>query len=85
MSGLVGFGDANLFPLRWGEVIPLHFILGALKANTPVTVVSQPNRRYTESVQMIPELLKLGKHLVEFTVYIHVPHLHTCTHTHKNC
>ena len=54
-------------------------------AIAPVTVVSQPNRRYTESVQIIPELLKLGKHLVEFTVYIHVPHLHTCTHTHKNC
>ena len=50
-------------------------------AIAPVTVVSQPNRRYTESVQIIPELLKLGKHLVQFTVYIRTTPSHMHTHT----
>lgn len=57
VSGLVGFGDAVPFPLAWGEVIPLHFLVGGAK----LVVISQPNRRYTDSVQMIPELLELGE------------------------
>ncbi|XP_064390780.1 protein TTE1956-like isoform X2 [Halichondria panicea] len=59
VSGLVGFGDAVPFPLAWGEVIPLHFLLGGAR----VVVLSQPNRRYTDSVQMIPELLEMGTSL----------------------
>ena len=40
VSGLAAFGppaqeDADPFPLRWGEVIPLHFIL----SHTPLTKV----------------------------------------------
>lgn len=57
---MVGYGDAEPFPLRWGEVIPLHFLLPSLPTTTRVLIVSQPNRRYTESVEMIPELLTLG-------------------------
>ena len=60
MSGLVGFGDATPFPLAWGEVIPLHFLTPHLQKTSKVMVISQPERRYTDSVSMIPELLKLG-------------------------
>ena len=60
VSGLVGFGNAVPFPLGWGEVIPLHFIAPHLPPTSKLMVISQPQRRYTESVSMIPELLKLG-------------------------
>ncbi len=66
VSGLVGFGDAVPFPLAWGEVIPLHFLVGGAK----VVVVSQPNRRYTDSVEMIPELLELGIYIMHYTIII---------------
>ncbi|XP_038073874.1 uncharacterized protein LOC119741974 [Patiria miniata] len=62
VSGLSAFGPpggaADPFPLRWGEVIPLSFVrsLETMK----VAVISQPSRRYNDSVQMIPELLHLG-------------------------
>jgi aromatic ring-opening dioxygenase LigB subunit len=73
MSGLAAFGppaqeDADPFPLRWGEVIPLHFIL----PNTPLTkvmILSQPSRRYSDSVAMIPELLQLGRALQGYIQY----------------
>ena len=61
VSGMVGYGDAEPFPLRWGEVIPLHFLLPKLPASTRTLILSQPNRRYTHSVEMIPELLSLGE------------------------
>lgn len=60
VSGMVGYGDAEPFPLRWGEVIPLHFVLPSLPNTTRTLILSQPNRRYTQSVEMIPELLTLG-------------------------
>ena len=60
VSGLVGFGGATPFPLAWGEVIPLYFITPHLSANAKVIVISQPERRYKDSVEMIPELLRLG-------------------------
>ena len=60
VSGLVGFGDATPFPLAWGEVIPLHFLTPHLQETTKVMVISQPERRYTDSVSMIPELLHVG-------------------------
>ncbi|KAL8611900.1 hypothetical protein ACOMHN_033645 [Nucella lapillus] len=62
VSELAAFGppeqSSEPFPLRWGEVIPLHFIPGL--SRTKVVVISQPSRRYKEDVSMIPELLKLG-------------------------
>ena len=60
VSGLVGFGNAVPFPLGWGEVIPLHFIAPHLPPTSKLMVISQPERRYTDSVAMIPELLQLG-------------------------
>ncbi len=63
VSGMVGYGDAEPFPLRWGEVIPLHFLLPFLPSTLHTMFLSQPNRRYSESVQMIPELLTLGEHM----------------------
>ena len=57
---MVGFGDGVPFPLRWGEVIPLHFLSPFLPASTHTVIVSQPNRRYKESIEMIPELRNLG-------------------------
>ena len=55
-------GSLSLFPLAWGEVIPLHFVQ---PNTTPIVVLSQPSRRYYNSVIMIPELLKLGGSLAE--------------------
>ncbi|XP_033634982.1 protein TTE1956-like [Asterias rubens] len=65
ISGLSAFGAPGQaddpFPLRWGEVIPLSFVSGleTMKA----MIISQPSRRYNQSVQMIPELLHLGASL----------------------
>ena len=54
------------FPLKWGEVIPLHFLLKSAQTKPfHVVVISQPSRRYTDDVKMIPELLQLGKHMYE--------------------
>lgn len=50
------------FPLRWGEVVPLYFTKSAL-SQSKVIILSQPSRRYTDSVQMIPELTQLGESL----------------------
>ena len=52
------------FPLQWGEVVPLIFAKAAMN-KTKVAIVSQPSRRYSESVAMIPELQQLGQHLQE--------------------
>ncbi|CAI7992078.1 hypothetical protein GBAR_LOCUS919 [Geodia barretti] len=70
VSGLAAYGppaqeDAEPFPLRWGEVIPLHFILPHSPL-TRVMVLSQPSRRYNDSVAMIPELLQLGHDLQSY-------------------
>ena len=53
-------GNDPPFPLAWGEVIPLYFIQPTV---TPVVILSQPSRRYYNSVIMIPELLSLGASL----------------------
>ncbi|XP_022096623.1 uncharacterized protein LOC110982489 [Acanthaster planci] len=62
VSGLSAFGPPggadDPFPLRWGEVVPLSFV--PTLETTKVAVISQPSRRYNDSVQMIPELLHLG-------------------------
>lgn len=50
------------FPLRWGEVVPLYFTKNALSQSKAI-ILSQPSRRYTDSVQMIPELTHLGESL----------------------
>ncbi|KAK3098992.1 hypothetical protein FSP39_024996 [Pinctada imbricata] len=67
ISALSGFGPPGAsdspFPLRWGEVIPLHFIPGNL---TEIVILSHPSRRYSDDVSMIPELLKLGEDLYQY-------------------
>ncbi len=73
MTGAVGYGDAEPFPLRWGEVIPLHFITPYLPQSASVIVLSQPNRRYTDSVSMIPELLTLGKFSITISLIVYTP------------
>ena len=45
---------------RWGEVIPLHFLADGLDA-TKVMILSQPSRRYNHTLEMISELLDLGR------------------------
>ncbi|GFR87174.1 protein CA_C1420-like [Elysia marginata] len=69
VSGLSGYGppgqSSEPFPLRWGEVIPVHFIPGLNSSSIKFAVLSQPSRRYTQDVQMIPELLSLGASLYE--------------------
>ncbi|XP_033750168.1 protein CA_C1420-like [Pecten maximus] len=68
LTGLTAFGPPGKsdedFPLRWGEVIPLYFIPNLSRIK--VVVMSQPSRRYTESVAMIPELTELGCHLYDY-------------------
>lgn len=61
LSLLTGFGPAgndNEIPIRWGEVIPMLFVSNM--SNVRYVVLSQPTRRYVQSVAMIPELTKLG-------------------------
>jgi len=61
LSTLSAFADAEPFPLRWGEVIPLALIQRSLDLNrTSVLLLSHPSRRRTDSVSMIPELRALG-------------------------
>jgi hypothetical protein len=60
---IVNLNNSNILPMlfvdfRWGEVIPLIFIRDLV--NTKVIVLSQPSRRYNQSVSMIPELIELG-------------------------
>ncbi|XP_002736211.1 protein TTE1956-like [Saccoglossus kowalevskii] len=66
VSGIVGYGppgNSEVFPLRWGEVVPLYF---ALKSHsTEVVILSHPSRRYNHSDEMIPELLSLGSFLYQ--------------------
>lgn len=88
VSSLTAFGPSgndNPIPLRWGEVIPLLFI-GNI-SSTKVVIMSQPTRRYTDSVQMIPELLQLGKDLFtlleESSLRIAVVISADLAHTHK--
>lgn len=68
VSSLSAFGEpgngALPFPLRWGEVVPLYFTKNALNEGK-VIILSQPSRRYTDSVQMIPELTRLGAGLFD--------------------
>ncbi|XP_005112956.1 protein TTE1956 [Aplysia californica] len=68
VSGLSGYGppggSSEPFPLRWGEVIPFHFVP---KLNcSKVAILSQPSRRYKYDVEMIPELLRLGAGLFDY-------------------
>ena len=72
VSALSAFGPPGQsqepFPLKWGEVIPLYFLKKSPSLSKPfdVVILSQPSRRYTEDVKMIPELLQLGKHLYSY-------------------
>ncbi|KAJ6636478.1 Protein TTE1956 [Pseudolycoriella hygida] len=56
-------------PLRWGEVIPWWFINNAAENAgfqlPPVIYIGQPSKRSQEG--MIPELLKLGKNIYQWT------------------
>ncbi|XP_045216543.2 protein CA_C1420-like isoform X2 [Mercenaria mercenaria] len=54
-------GNENSISLRWGEVIPLLFV-GNMSISK-IVILSQPTRRYTDSVHMIPELIQLGNDL----------------------
>jgi len=62
VSSLQAFGDSQPFPLGWGEVLPLRAI-HFFHENIPVVILSIPNRRYTDSANMVPELLHLGSEL----------------------
>ncbi|XP_060607670.1 protein CA_C1420-like [Ruditapes philippinarum] len=78
-------GNDNSIPLRWGEVIPL--LLSGNSSTTKIVILSQPTRRYSDSVKMIPELLQLGddffKLLEESPQRIAVIISADLAHTHK--
>jgi len=58
-------------PLRWGEVIPWWFINNAAeKAGyqlPPVILLGHPSRRNADTEIMIPELMKLGENIFDWT------------------
>ncbi|KAH9512743.1 hypothetical protein Btru_038083 [Bulinus truncatus] len=62
ITGISAFGPPGqsdeFFPLRWGEVIPIHFLSNS--TSLKVVILSHPSRRYSADVEMIPELLSLG-------------------------
>lgn len=71
VSGLVSFGEpgqsTQSFPLAWGEVIPLTFLLAKSKQLLPkYAFLSMPSRRYNHAESMVPELLALGKATFNF-------------------
>ncbi|GFN89552.1 protein ca_c1420-like [Plakobranchus ocellatus] len=64
-------GSLNTLKNVWGEVIPVHFIPNLKAKNIKFVIVSHPSRRYTQDVQMIPELRTLGASL--YTVLENYP------------
>jgi aromatic ring-opening dioxygenase LigB subunit len=61
VSTLSGFVNKEPLPLRWGEVLPLLYAEGTFRHRRPSAILmSQPSRRSTEAVAMIPELRRLG-------------------------
>ncbi|XP_052796065.1 protein CA_C1420-like [Mya arenaria] len=78
-------GSNNSVPLRWGEVIPL--LLVNMTATVKVVILSQPTRRYTETLDMTTELTNLGRHLGMFlhglTERVAVVISADLAHTHK--
>lgn len=57
--------------MRWGEVIPWWFVNNAAKEVAfqlpPVVLIGQPKKRYLDTEKMIPELLKLGESIFQWT------------------
>jgi len=66
VTGLTAFASDEAFPLRWGEVIPLQFARPVLLQQARVVVATQPTRRLTEPVEMIPALEAAGRALWSF-------------------
>eukprot|EP00041_Stephanoeca_diplocostata_P026482 m.715272 g.715272 ORF g.715272 m.715272 type:complete len:332 (-) comp22978_c0_seq12:2905-3900(-) len=73
VSALLSFADSEPVALRWGEVVPLHFMrrtlahvqqseMGSKNGGdaTRVAILSIPTRRYKHDLEMIPGLLDLG-------------------------
>jgi len=61
VSTLSAFVNKEPLPLRWGEVLPLLYAEGTFRHRRPSAILmSQPSRRSTEAVAMIPELRRLG-------------------------
>lgn len=58
-------------PVRWAEVIPWWFINNAAESAgyqlPPVIQLGHPSRRYADTEIMIPELMKLGENIFEWT------------------
>eukprot|EP00756_Hemistasia_phaeocysticola_P049736 Hpha_TRINITY_DN24295_c0_g1::TRINITY_DN24295_c0_g1_i1::g.36062::m.36062 len=61
VSGIKGFAGSMPLPISWGEIIPLSFVSERLRHE--VVLLGQPLRRYNNSVEMVPELLRLGARL----------------------
>ena len=47
-------------PLEWAEIIPLMFLPEDKRRSSQYIIWSYPLRRYTESPDMVPELIKVG-------------------------
>eukprot|EP00668_Euglena_longa_P002837 GGOE01003318.1.p1 GENE.GGOE01003318.1~~GGOE01003318.1.p1 ORF type:complete len:370 (-),score=68.55 GGOE01003318.1:35-1144(-) len=63
---LSAFGNADPIPLGWGEVVPLGLLQRTLDLNrTQLLILTQPSRRSTAPVAMIPELHQLGAALFD--------------------
>jgi aromatic ring-opening dioxygenase LigB subunit len=70
VEGLEGFADSNPLSFSWGELIPIKFLdivySKKNKSIPEVVMMGQPLKRIEHSVEMISELLKLGKDIGEY-------------------
>lgn len=70
VTSLLPWGDSEPTPIRWSEVIPLTFLSSWVNQSSTgssnnnngpqVIILSQPQRRYNHTLDMIQELLRVG-------------------------
>jgi aromatic ring-opening dioxygenase LigB subunit len=63
VTGILNFADSEPSPLRWAEVVPMLMIP---HNQSRLMIWSHPLRRYNKSVEMIPELLGLGRDIFDW-------------------
>lgn len=63
VEGITTYSASEPLPLRWGEVVPLWFIR---ELETKYVILTQPSRRISQALDMVPELTKLGQDVASF-------------------
>ena len=67
VSGVYSYNDEAPIPLNWGEIVPLLLLPTnfAQKRILPL-IWTFPYRRYNHSVEMVPELLRVGADIMQW-------------------